>query len=232
MTEAELYLSAPHDCPYLPEQTAMTLVLDPHIEVQLPLFETSMRHGFRRSGTMIYRPHCPSCRRCHAVRIPVAEFVRSRSQKRVWRRNQDLSVERLPPSFKDEHFDLYGRYQMARHPNSPMSNTDPEQYLTFLRGPSGTTSFYEMRLHGKLLAVAVVDQLSDAMSAVYTFYEPDSTRRSMGVFAILWEIEQAKRSGLSWLYLGYWIKECSKMSYKTNFRPAESFQDGHWCRMD
>ncbi|MDH3688434.1 MAG: arginyltransferase [Gammaproteobacteria bacterium] len=231
MTESGLYLSAPHDCPYIPGQTAMTLVVDPRTQVERPLFELSMRYGFRRSGEMIYRPHCPSCSQCESVRVPVNDFIPSRSQKRTWRRNQDLCVERCPPVFTDEHFELYLRYQTIRHPDGPMINSDPEQCLNFLKGPADITSFYEVRLQNTLVAVAVVDRLSDALSGVYTFYDPTFSRRSIGVFAILWEIEQTKRLGCQWLYLGYWIKQCSKMAYKINFRPVEHFRDGDWRRL-
>lgn len=231
MTDTGLYLSAPHDCPYLPEQTAMTLVVDPQIPVEQPLLELSMRHGFRRSGAMIYRPHCPSCSRCESVRIPVRDFAPNRSQKRAWQRNRDLSIQQRAAEFNEEHFELYTRYQRIRHPGSPMNNADPDHYLNFLKGPSGVTSFYEFRLHQALVAVAVVDQLSDALSAVYTFYEPDCAGRSLGVFTVLWEIDQAKRQDLKWVYLGYWIKQCPKMAYKTNFRPAEGFRGGAWRRL-
>jgi leucyl-tRNA---protein transferase len=224
----DVFLSMPHPCSYLPGKTATTLFIDPRFPLNNEHYATYMRLGFRRSGDLVYRPHCGECRACIPVRIPVAQFVPNRAQRRAWKRNADIRVMPRPPVYMQEHFDLYVRYQAGRHPGGGMDDTDAQKYLSFLTARRMQTVFYEMRAAERLLAVAVVDRLSDGLSAVYTFYDPTESARSLGTLAILWEIEQARHLGLSWLYLGYWIEESSKMSYKVNFRPLEAYRNGRW----
>ncbi len=235
MTRAQssikLYLSTPHECPYLPDQEATTLIIDPTLTISDAIFTQLAQHGFRRSGDMIYRPHCSRCDACVSVRIPVEEFVPNRSQRRIWRRNRDIRIEEVGPDYRQEHFDLYMRYQRARHPGSTMCDPDPVKYHKFLSGESADTCFFEMRADEKLTAVAVADRFSDGMSAVYTFFDPDCSSRGLGVFAVLWQIEYTRQLGRPWLYLGYWIRDCQKMAYKTQFRPVEGYRDGDWNRL-
>ena len=141
-------------------------------------------------------------------------------------------MRRCEAAFKREHFELYLRYQRARHPGGGMDEGDPERYKKFLLSRHAPTVFYELRRDDTLLGVAVADILPDAFSAVYTFYDPNELRRSLGVLAILVEIDQARRLGLSWLYLGYWIEKCQKMSYKRNFRPLQIYRSGVWQTID
>jgi arginine-tRNA-protein transferase len=137
-------------------------------------------------------------------------------------------VRRVDATYRQEHFELYVRYQRARHPGGGMDEPDPEKYVKFLLARHVHTHFYEMRLGHKLLGVAVADVFPDGLSAVYTFFEPADSKRSLGVYAVLLEIAEAKSLGLPWLYLGYWIEESPKMSYKHTFRPLEVYKDGHW----
>lgn len=228
----KVYLSTAHECPYLPGEIASSLVVDPDLEVdreQLSFFTT---HGFRRSGDIIYRPHCPDCRECISVRVPAAAFRPNRSQRRVCRRNADLRVVRVPAEFREEHFTLYLSYQSARHPDSDMCDVDPEKYQHFLINGRYQSVFYEMRASGDLLAVAVADELNDGLSAVYTFFSPAAAARSLGTYAVLWQIEQARQRDLAWVYLGYWIRGCRKMSYKTSFQPLEGFIEGSWIPLE
>ena len=228
----EIFLSMPHACSYLPGRTATSLFLDPRQPLDSRQYAGFMRLGFRRSGDLIYRPHCRECNACIPVRIPVNRFRPDRGQRRIWKRNQDLSVVAYSPAFQEEHFELYRRYQSSRHPGGGMDDPDPQKYLNFLGSRHIDTVFYEMRLGGKLLAVAVTDVLPDGLSAVYTFFDPDEKRRALGVHAVLWQIEQAREQQLSWLYLGYWIKECQKMAYKDHYRPLEVFSQGRWNHLD
>jgi arginine-tRNA-protein transferase len=227
----DIFLSMPHPCSYLPGHTAATLFIDPRFPLDRERYGTFTRLGFRRSGDLVYRPHCPGCSACIPVRIPAARFRPSRGQRRVWKRNRDLELRAQPSEFVAEHFELYLRYQAARHPGGGMDDPDPQKYIQFLAGRRVETVFYEMRRAGRLLGVAVVDRLDDGLSAVYTFYEPAEAARSLGTYAILWEIEQARAEGLPWVYLGYWIENSRKMAYKTNFRPIEVYRNGQWSEL-
>ncbi len=227
----EIFVSMPHPCSYLPGRIATTLFVDPREPLDAEKFAHFMRIGFRRSGDLVYRPHCRECQECVPVRIPVARFTPNRAQRRVWRRNRDLHVQPCPAIFKAEHFELYQRYQHARHPGGGMDDPDPQKYIAFLASRQIETVFYEMHLARQLLAVAVVDHLPDGLSAVYTFYDPQQAARSLGTYAILWQVEQARALRLPWVYLGYWIATSPKMAYKSAFRPLEAYVHSHWVTL-
>ena len=225
------FFSTPvHRCSYLEGRDAVTVFADPRFPKTTALYSVLSRYGFRRSGSHIYRPQCPDCAACIPVRIPVREFVPRRRQRRILRRNEDLTVRAMAPELREEHFNLYRDYLAARHPGGGMDNPTPQQYTDFLIGAWCDSVFYELRHRDRLLAVAVVDRLDDGLSAVYTFFDPAEHRRSLGTQAVLWEIEECRRLGLDWLYLGYWIPGCAKMSYKRDFQPSEYFVDGNWTR--
>jgi len=227
----DLYLSMPHPCSYLDGRMSTILFVDPQRILNEGEYGAFVRQGFRRSGDLVYRPHCQGCRACVAVRVPVREFAPSRGQQRVWNRNRDIEVVEKPARFEPAHFDLYRRYQAGRHPDSGMNDADPQKYLGFLVSRQVETVFFELRAEGRLLGVAVADVLPDGLSAVYTFYDPDLPQRGLGVHAVLWEIAETVRRGLDYLYLGYWIAESPKMSYKINYQPVEALQDGRWSRI-
>ncbi len=228
----KLFLSMPHPCPYLPEEEATTLVIDPDLRMDSSLLTKLTRTGFRRSGDMIYRPHCARCAACVSLRVSVNCFAPTRSQRRVWRRNLDVETRAEPARFDAQHFALYLKYQAARHPASSMHDPDPEKYESFLISERADTDFFVMRIEGRLAGVAVADRLADGLSAVYTFFDPALTKRSLGTYAILWEIEYARTLGLEWVYLGYWIEACGKMSYKTKFTPAQGYIENRWQPID
>jgi arginine-tRNA-protein transferase len=228
----EIYLSMPHPCSYLPGRMATTLFVDPRYPLDSEHFGRFMQLGFRRSGDLVYRPHCLDCTACVPVRIPVAAFRPRRGQRRVWARNRDLQVIEHPAVFDRDHFDLYLRYQSHRHPGGGMDDPDPRKYTQFLIGQGIDTVFYEIRLDSRLLGVAVTDHLPDGLSAVYTFYDPDEVARGLGTYAILWEIERTRSLELPYLYLGYWIKECPKMAYKADYHPLEMYRQGRWQRLN
>lgn len=224
----DLYLSMPHPCGYLDGRKSTILFVDPQRDLRESEYGTFVQQGFRRSGNLVYRPHCQGCRACVAVRVPVREFSPTRGQRRVWGRNHDIEIVEKMAGFDTEHFDLYRRYQAGRHPESGMNDADPQKYLGFLASRQVETVFIELRVQGLLLGVAVADVLPDGLSAVYTFYDPAETKRGLGVYAVLWEIAETARRGLDYLYLGYWIADSPKMSYKTNFQPVEALLDGRW----
>jgi len=227
-TKPDLYLSMPHPCSYLAGRMSTILFVDPQRTLNADEYGLFVRQGFRRSGDLVYRPHCQGCNACVPVRVPVSEFQASRGQRRVWHRNADVAVIETPARFEPAHFDLYRRYQAGRHPESGMNDADPEKYLGFLASREIETAFFELRAGNKLLGVAVADLLPDGLSAVYTFYDPDLPQRGLGVYAVLWEIAETARRGLDYLYLGYWIAESPKMAYKTRYRPIEILQAGQW----
>jgi len=215
-----------HECGYLPEQEAVTLFVDPQCDLNTARYSLLAEMGFRRSGEHLYRPHCPHCKACIPIRIPVNRFIPSRNQRRVLQRNQDLRVNWRTSRFIDEHFDLYRRYMQLRHAGSSMDDDNPAYYQRLLETDWCDTQLAEFYAGRQLLAVAITDMLRNGLSSVYTFYDPDVQARSLGTFAILQQIFAAQRHGLAHVYLGYWIKECTKMAYKNRFVPYEYF-DGH-----
>ena len=224
----EMFLSMPHPCSYLPGRVATSLFVDPRTPLDSTTYASYMRLGFRRSGDLVYRPHCRDCHACIPVRVPVAEFQPNRAQRRVMDRNSDLKITAHAPVYDPEHFALYLKYQKNRHSGGGMDDPDPQKYTNFLLSRHVHTVFYEMRHQNRLLVVAVVDHLPDGLSAVYTFFDPQEKRRSLGTYAVLWQIQRARQLGLPWVYLGYLIRECAKMSYKENYQPLEAYTDGRW----
>lgn len=223
-----VFLSPEYPCHYLPDRMARSAFVDPHIGAQPGSYNSMLQQGFRRSGPYLYRPMCAGCCACVPLRIPVNRFQPNRNQRRAWQHNQDLDVRTRAAQFVPEHFALYKRYLDWKHPGGGMDGSSPNDYANFLLGPKGVTWFAEMRLHDELVAVAVMDKLENACSAVYTFYAPELARRSLGTFAILWEIREAQRHGLEWLYLGYWVADSCKMAYKDSFRPFEKLTVNGW----
>jgi arginine-tRNA-protein transferase len=226
--QPKLYISAPHTCPYVEPETATTVLLDPDYNVDNTLFSVLLRSGFRRSGKTIYRPHCRNCNACVSVRIPAREYIPNRSQARCYKNNQDVYTTMVPASFNQEHFELYCRYQSWRHTGDIMDHNDEERYREFMVDSSIETVFIESRLNGKLISLSVCDLPDDGMSAVYTFFDPDFPKRSLGTFAIMKQIDYVREMQLDWLYLGYWIDGCKKMTYKTNFKPMFGFVNKEW----
>ena len=190
-----------------------------------------IQEGFRRSGHYTYRPHCYSCKGCVPVRVSVESFAPNRSQKRCQRLNRSLETTILPLEFREEHFDLYRRYQHARHKGGGMDLDDSEQYTQFLLSSQVNTSLVEFREGGDLAMVAVVDRVEDGLSAVYTFFDPELEKRGLGTYAVLWQIGLARSLNLPHVYLGYWIEESRKMAYKSKFRPLQGLVEGNWMEI-
>lgn len=225
------YQTTPHECSYLPDREARTVFLDPALALSKTLYSRMITAGFRRSGSHLYRPACDACKACLSCRVQVRNFTRSSSYKRIWRRNADLSSKELPSVEGPEFYALYCRYIEARHVDGDMYPPTREQYNSFIGSKSDTTRYYAFYEGSKLLALSVTDELDHALSAMYTFFDPDSPRRSLGTYIILWQIEKAWRLNLPYVYLGYWIQECEKMRYKTKFRPLELLVDNRWLEL-
>jgi len=223
-----VFQTAEHPCGYWPERIARDLVLDPADPMLPALYEPALAMGFRRSGQHVYRPNCVGCQACTPVRIPVDRFVPSRSQRRCLARNADLQVSVQPALRSEETFALYRSYVGARHAGGGMDDPSHQDFDAFLSCSWSPTAFLEMRLRRELLAVAVTDVMPDSLSAVYTFFATQHAARSLGTFAILAQIEHARREGLQFLYLGFWLDGHPKMHYKQSFRPLQILLDGSW----
>ncbi|MBD2859254.1 arginyltransferase [Spongiibacter sp. KMU-158] len=231
LQQIKLYATRPHDCSYFKDRLATTVFVDPDIDINNIVYTQLSQRGFRRSGQHLYRPQCQNCEQCIASRIPVSDFAFSRSQRRILNRNSDLRVEvkRAPdPSA----YRLYERYINQRHQDGDMYPASVEQYESFINDGHDSTEFRHFYLDERLLGIAVSDVLLDGLSAIYTFYDPDETRRSLGSFAILEQIQNCAERGLPYLYLGYWIRDCDKMRYKTNYRPIELLIKNQWLLLN
>jgi len=232
LTDIRIFLTQPHACGYWPGRRARDLVLDPGDPALPAVYEQALALGFRRSGRDVYRPHCGPCSACQPVRLPAAQFRPDRGQRRTLRRNADLTFAVAPAQHSEEHFALYQRYLAARHPDSPMAEPSAVEFEQFLVGSWSPTRFFEWRLRDRLVAVAVTDVTPNALSAVYTFFDPDLHDRSLGTLAILGQIDWAVHTARPHLYLGFWLKGHPKMDYKRRYRPLERLWNGHWIAFD
>ncbi len=225
-----LFQTQPQACGYYPGRTAQNLVIDPEQPRLDQLYGSALAQGFRRAGSQLYLPRCPSCQACTPARVEVAAFKPDRSQRRNLRDNAALDIRLVPAQCNDERFQLYVRYLRWRHPDGGMDDPDTEDFTGFLRADWSPTRFMEFRLAGELVAVAVTDLCEDGLSAVYTFYAPEQAGRGLGTLAILQQIELARRMELAWVYLGFWIPGHPKMDYKRRFQPLQLLSGRGWKR--
>ena len=221
------YQTSPHPCSYLEGLEARTIFLDPAVPVSRALYSRLVTVGFRRSGAHLYRPACDQCQACLSCRIRVQDFVANKRFRRIWKRNQDLHSQ-LSHLDDPAFFALYCRYIDVRHAGGDMHPPSREQYHSFIETRSDSTQFHAFYLQDTLVALAVMDELDHGLSAMYSFFDPQLHSRSLGSFMILWQIERARSLELPYVYLGYWIKECEKMRYKTDFRPLELLLNDKW----
>lgn len=225
----QFFATAAVPCPYLPGRAEKKLIVELNGRAAPVFYDDLSRAGFRRSHHFAYRPACRSCAACVPVRIAVARFAHTRSTRRVRNANGGLAGLLLAPRASAEQFRLFTLYQRSRHRDSDMAAMSYADYRSMVEDSAVRTALVEFRgPEGALVAVSLIDRLDDGVSAVYSFYDPARGRASLGTWCILWLVEECRRRGLPYVYLGYWIADSPKMAYKARFPALERLADGHW----
>lgn len=239
----QFYLTAPSPCPYLAGKEERKVFTHLVGERARELNDLLTHGGFRRSQSIAYRPACENCRGCVSVRVIANEFRPSRNMRRVGERNADLIGYAQPAAPTSEHYSLFRAYLDWRHRDGGMADMTVLDYAMMVEDSHVETQLVEYRRRGPdsaftgrgegdLVAVALTDMLCDGLSMVYSFYDPDLRERSLGTFMILDHIARARRLGLPYVYLGYWVEGSRKMAYKSRFLPQERLLPDKWTRFD
>ncbi|GAK53412.1 arginine-tRNA-protein transferase domain protein [Candidatus Moduliflexus flocculans] len=220
-----LYQSFPMDCPYLDNQVWVFRGFDADT-IEPAQYDELLSRGFRRSGTTVYHQHCPNCRACLPLRIDARRFAPTTSQRRVLRKNQDVRYTRTRAAFAGEDFALYRRYVDARHPSD--HSPDADSYREFLINSPVTSELMRYYVADRLIGIGWIDMQPDSISSVYCAFDPDESDRSPGTFSILQQVALARSLGKAWVYLGFWVEQSRKMSYKNKFHPCQILRNGRW----
>jgi arginine-tRNA-protein transferase len=239
----QFYLTSPSACPYLPNREERKVFTHIVGRRGRELNEILTQGGFRRSQTIAYRPACDACRACVSVRVLVNEFEPTGNMRRVLKANADLVGNAMPNRPTSEQYSLFRRYLDARHTDGGMADMTVLDYSMMIEDSHVDTRVIEYRRRGidsgitgkgagELIAVCLTDEMSDGLSMVYSFYDPDQQSRSLGTFMILEHIRRARAMGLPYLYLGYWVAGSKKMGYKARFTPQERLESPGWVRID
>lgn len=235
--QLRFFLTAPAPCPYLPDR------LERKVFAHLPLSDGATVNdsltqvGFRRSQNIAYRPACETCSACVSARIPASDYQFSRSERKILNRNVDLERNLVEAEATMEQFDLLRRYLSARHADGGMAEMGWPDFVAMVEDTAARTHMIEYRQPsgdngpGDLIGCALVDLMSDGLSLVYSFYEPDMPKRSLGSLIILDHLQQASLTNLPYVYLGYWVRGSEKMNYKVRFSPIELLRPQGWTLM-
>ncbi|WP_417517912.1 arginyltransferase [Minwuia sp.] len=227
------FATPPTPCPYLDgkmERKVVTLLSGDEPDHLHSVLSTA---GFRRSQDLAYRPACDNCNACVPVRIPVERFQPSRTQRKTWRRNEDLTSRIVPAIATREHYILFRQYLSSRHADGGMADMRFGDYRAMIEDTPVESFLVEFRdAEGELQAVCLTDRMQDGFSLVYSFFLPAAAARSLGVYVVQWHVEHARREDLENVYLGYWIGESRKMAYKASFRPLEELTPEGWLDLD
>ncbi|EME71814.1 arginyl-tRNA-protein transferase [Paramagnetospirillum caucaseum] len=223
------FTTAPLPCPYVSGRLERKIVTELNGTDADSLHEALSRAGFRRSHSIAYTPACPGCNACIPVRIVAGQFQPDRTMRKVARANVGLVARKVPARATADQFRLFSRYQESRHSGGDMALMGFYDYRSMVEDSPIDTFIVEFRdAEGNLMAACLSDRMSDGLSAVYSFFDPDLAARSLGTFMVLWLVEEARRLALPYVYLGYWIAESRKMSYKTRYQPLEAFGPDGW----
>ena len=223
------YTTAPLPCPYLPGRTERKVVTEVSGQDAEAMHDKLSRAGFRRSHNIAYAPVCQGCNSCIPIRIPVATFRPDRTLRRINRDNAGIVGYDTPARATAEQYQLFQRYQLARHGDGDMATMSFYDYRAMVEDTPIDTCVIEFRdAEETLLGACLTDRLGDGLSAVYSYFAPGDERRSLGTYTILWLIRRAREMNLPYVYLGYWVPESRKMAYKARFRPREVLQRGAW----
>lgn len=226
------YTTPPAPCPYLPGRVERKVITELSGSEANALHDRLSRAGFRRSHNIAYAPVCAGCHACVPIRIPVAAFQPDRTQKRTLRQHADLRIVETAARATSEQYALFNAYQNSRHEDGDMALMSFEDYRSMIESSPVETSLIEFRTpQDRLVCVSLIDRLSDGLSAVYTFFDPAEPHKSYGSHSILWLISYTTAQNLSFLYLGYWVRDSTKMAYKARYRPSEVMMSGHWERL-
>ncbi len=229
----QFYVTAPQPCPYLEGRMERKLFTALQGEYSEKLNDTLSKQGFRRSQNVLYRPSCAECSACLSARVRVADFAPSRSQRRTEKRNADLRREATSPWATEEQYALFREYLDSRHADGGMADMDIFEFAAMIEETPVRSRVIEYTATSetgaaRLAAVCLTDVLDDGLSMVYSFYDPDRARTSLGTYVILDHIRIAREAGLPYVYLGYWVPGSPKMGYKANFSAVEVYKQGRW----
>ncbi len=228
------FVTAPAPCPYIPGRTERKVFAELKGGDAGEMNEALGRIGFRRSQNVVYRPSCDFCQACVSVRVVAPRFIASATQKKLLKRHADLDVSACEPWSTEEQWDLLRRYLALRHPVGGMAAMDGHDYADMVEQSPVDTVVVEYRepssdgRPGKLIGCCLTDKQSDGLSMIYSFYDPEHARKGLGSFIILDHISKSARAGLPYVYLGYWIDGCDRMTYKRQYQPVEALQGGIW----
>ena len=228
-----VFVTEAHPCSYLEGLEARTAFVDPSVPINKSLASALNLQGFRRSGRYLYKTSCKACSACQPLRIDVQQFKPNKSQKRNWKKNADIRAQIRSASEMDEatnkgYYRLYEKYICTRHSQGDMFPPDQDQFDSFIGQLYPFSKIIEFTVDDNLIMIALCDELEDGYSAIYTFFDPDLSSRGLGVYSVLWQIEHCSNKSLPYLYMGFWIEQCDKMNYKSNYKPNEVFHSDKW----
>jgi len=225
--EFELFEANNGLCPYLDNRNWRSYTFKAQ-NIGDDIYESLIDNGFRRSGQYFYKNSCSGCKECISIRVPIDSFKMTKSQKRTWKKNQDLTITWKPVEFDQESYELYYKYSDVRHGTI----TTEQNYRDFLINTAVNTIMMQYHKDTKLMGIGWVDVLPKSLSSVYFAFDPDFEKRRLGVFSVLKEIELAEMLHKSVLHIGFWVQECKSMSYKGDYKPYELLINEKWVTPD